>query len=100
MYQVAAVCLKGGGVVVFCPCWSKVLREVVTLGGYRMPLFYLLGGLAKVWREVVPLIPARGLGVAHCVCFICSLSLYLLLVFLYVGGRSCSRRGKPLKVVN
>lgn len=53
--QVAAVCLGGGGVVVFCPCWSDVLRELVRLGGYCMPLFYLLGGLAKVLREVVPL---------------------------------------------
>ena len=53
--QVAAVCLGGGGVVVLCPYWLDVLREVVPLGGYRMPLPYLLGGLAKVWREVVPL---------------------------------------------
>jgi hypothetical protein len=51
-----------------------------------------------VFGEVVPLIPARGLGAAPCVCFICSLSLYLLLVFLYVGGRYCSRRGKPLRL--
>jgi hypothetical protein len=79
VYQVAAVCLKGGGVVVFCPCWSKVLREVVTLGGYRMPLFYLLGGLAKVWREVVPL----GL-------------LSYSIGGLCVAGRYDTHRGKPL----
>jgi hypothetical protein len=87
VYQVAAVCLKGGGVVVFCPCWSKVLREVVTLGGYRMPLFYLLGGLAKVWREVVPLgLLSYSIG-GLCVAGRCGgvFSLYLY-VFIEGGG--------------
>ena len=55
MYQVVTICAGGGGGLVSCPYWLDVLREVVTLGGYCMPLFYLLGGLAKVWREVVPL---------------------------------------------
>ena len=33
----------GGGGLASCPCWSDVLREVVRLGGYCMPLHYLLG---------------------------------------------------------
>jgi hypothetical protein len=73
VYQVATICAGGGGGLVSCPCWPDMLREVVVLGGYCMPLSYLLGVLGYVWREVVPLggvawsvvlLPIGGLCVA------------------------------------